>query len=102
MGTSSFGRGSPPARGAFSLAISCGYSYPPATVVKTPDGAGHGRLSRRLSRLVVPCMLATGSVVAAAVAARTWSRCLFTVASRTPPLAALGVRAVAGDAPAQW
>jgi hypothetical protein len=47
-------------------------------------------------------MLATGSLVSAAIAVRAGSRCAFTVATRTPSLVALGVRAAGGSAPAQW
>jgi hypothetical protein len=55
-----------------------------------------------LSRLVVPRMLATGSVVSAATAVRAGSRCAFAVATRTPALVALSVRSVGGSGPAQW
>jgi hypothetical protein len=47
-------------------------------------------------------MLVTGSAVGALTAARAGSRCLFTVATGTPPLMRTGVRALVGAAPAQW
>jgi hypothetical protein len=47
-------------------------------------------------------MLVTGSAIAAVTTARAGTRCAFTLATRTPPLALTGVRALAGAAPAQW
>jgi hypothetical protein len=55
-----------------------------------------------MSRLLVPRMLDTGSAIAAVTTARAGTRCLFTVATRTPPLLSTGARALAGAAPAQW
>src|SRR3954451_25487889 len=49
-----------------------------------------------LSRLEVARMVATGSVVSAATAARAGASCLGTVAGRTPPLVGLAVRGADG------
>lgn len=50
-----------------------------------------------MSRLLVPRMLATGSLVGAATAARVGSRCAVTVLRRTPPLIPAAVRATTRD-----
>jgi hypothetical protein len=52
-----------------------------------------------VSRLVVPRTLAAGALVGTATAVRTGSKCLVTVAVRTPPLVGVALRA-SGGAPA--
>lgn len=49
-----------------------------------------------MSRLLIPRMLTTGSVVTAATAVRVSASCLGLLAERTPPLAALAVRGSLG------
>jgi hypothetical protein len=47
-------------------------------------------------------MLVAGSSVGAVTVVRAGSRCLFTVATRTPRLTLTGARGLAGATPAQW
>jgi hypothetical protein len=54
-----------------------------------------------VNRLVVPRTLVAGAIVGSATAVRAGSKCLLTVAARTPPLVVVALRASGGAATAQ-